>query len=87
MRKTGSEQSGFRTLFALLVAGLLFSSAGCASTLSKAGAILPDNTIPHRVAEEAVILVWARNDKGELVKTKIRVLPGWWVAGPRVVEP
>lgn len=86
MSRTSSGPNAFvkRSLAALFVTAFL---AGCATTLSKTGAILPDERVPHRVAEEAVIWVWARNDKGELVKTKIRLMPGWWVASPRVVEP
>ncbi len=73
-----------RTALALIVFVML--SAGCASLLTKTGAVIPDERVPHRVAEEAVIYVWARNKSGQLVKTKIRLLEGWWVASPRVVE-
>jgi hypothetical protein len=65
-----------------LIACALLSLASCSHS-----PVLPDPTIPHRVAAEAQVYVWARQPDGALVKTKVRLLPGWWVAGPPVVEP
>lgn len=49
-------------------------------------AAIPDPSFPHRVAEEAEVVIWVRLPSGEFTKAKARVLPGWWVAGPPAVE-
>ena len=54
---------------------------GCASR-----AVIPDHTVPHRVATEAVVQVWAQRADGRWVKTEVRLLEGWWIAAPQVVE-
>ncbi len=69
-----------RITFALLASALL-SSASCAHK-----AALPDPAVPHRVAREAEVEVWVRLPSGELSRQKVRLLPGWWIAGPPVVE-
>jgi hypothetical protein len=38
------------------------------------------------VARETVVEVWVRRPDGALSREKVRVLPGWWIAGPPVVE-
>jgi hypothetical protein len=60
-----------------------FAMLSCAS--SKAS--IPDPTIPHRVAREGKLEVWVRQPDGSFSRTKVRVLEGWWIAGPPVVEP
>lgn len=67
----------------IAVASLAFAllSSGCASP-----AVLPDPTIPHRVAEEAEIEVWCRHPDGTFARCRVRVTEGWWVASPQVVE-
>jgi hypothetical protein len=73
-----------RKIVLVLTGSLLLSSASCAHS---SRAALPDPTIPHRVAEEAEVVVWVRLADGSLVKAPVRLLPGWWIAGPPVVEP
>lgn len=69
-----------RTVLLLLASALL--SSGCVHHQ----AVLADPSVVHRVAEEVEIQVWARAPGGELVKTQVRVLPGWYVAGPPAID-
>jgi len=69
-----------RTALALTASAML--SIGCAHQ-----AAIPDPTVPHRVAKEAEIVIWVRLPDGKFVKAPARLLPGWWIAGPPVVEP
>jgi hypothetical protein len=48
--------------------------------------VLPDPTIPHRIAKETTVTVWARDPDGTLRQVPVRALPGWWLASPQVVE-
>jgi hypothetical protein len=68
-----------RTVLAVIASVLL--SAGCAKRI-----VIPDPAIPHQVAEEAEIVTWCRAPDGKLVKCTVRLLEGWWVASPQVVE-
>ena len=70
-----------RLVFVLIGSGLLYSS--CVPH----AAVIPDPTVPHQVAEEAVVKVWVDTTQGVKVKQEVRLLPGWWIAGPPVVEP
>lgn len=63
-----------------LIASVLLSS-GCAHKR-----VLPDPSIPHRVAEEANLTIWVRGSNGKLTKQPVKILEGWWVASPQVVE-
>lgn len=69
----------FPTILAVL-ALFAWLSSGCAPH----AIVIPDPTIPHEVAEELEAIVWLHAPDG-YVKTRIRVLPGYWVAGPEVV--
>lgn len=69
-----------RTVQLLLASALLFS--GCVHHQ----AVLADPTVVHRVAEETEVKVWARAPDGDLVKTPVRILPGWYVAGPPAID-
>ncbi len=64
----------------VIVFVLLFAS-GCVKR-----AVLPDPKIPHKVAAEAQIKVWCRLLDGKLSKCDVRLLEGWWVASPEIVE-
>jgi len=68
-----------RTLLALVASALL--STGCARTIA-----LPNPSIPHRVARETTATIWVRLPNGQLTQAKVRVMPGWWLASPEVVE-
>jgi len=58
-------------------------SLGCGSS----HLAIPDQTIPHRVAEEVPrVVVWCRLPDGKMTKCEVRLLDGWWIAGPSVVE-
>lgn len=49
--------------------------------------VIPDPTVPHQVAREAEIEIWVDTKDNKKVKQKVRLLEGWWIAGPPVVEP
>lgn len=61
---------------------LLLLSAGCVTTQ---GAV-PDQRIPHRLARDAKLYIWVRDDAGKLREEKVQVFAGWWIASPAVVE-
>ena len=61
---------------------------GCATLCCVPRAkIIPDPRVPHRVAEESEVTIWARRPDGKFEKERIRLLEGWWIAGPPVVDP
>lgn len=64
----------------------LLGSAMLSSACVPRKLVLLDPTVPHRVAEEAVIVAWCRLPEGALVKCKVRLQEGWWVASPQLVE-
>lgn len=69
------------TKLALTLASCALLFNGCATR-----AVIPDPTVPHRVSQESTLTVWAQRPDGRWVETEIRVLPGWWIASPQVVE-
>ena len=69
-----------RIALALLASGLL--STGCCSS----GRVVPDATVPHQLAAESCVEVWARRPDGQLERVKVKAPAGWWLAGPPVVE-
>ena len=68
-------------------AAVLCAFAALSLTSCAGKGVILDPTIPHRLAKEADVVIWARQPDGTLRKTKARALPGWWLAGPPVVEP
>jgi hypothetical protein len=66
-----------RTIIAVLLPFVLLS---CTTQR-----VIPDQRIPHRVAEEASVKVWARKPDGSMHMITVDVPEGWWVAGPLVV--
>ena len=68
-----------RTMLGLIALPMLF--VGCQGRL-----VIPDNAIPHRVAEESSVVIWARGQDGKMVPTEVRLLAGWWIASDRIVE-
>ena len=48
--------------------------------------MIPDQRIPHRMAQPAVLQLWIRRPDGKLEATEYYVPEGWWVASPTVVE-
>lgn len=72
------------TKMLLALSALAMLSTGC-SVLPRETAI-PDPKIPHRVAEDTTVWVWVRRPTGDLVKEKVKLQAGWWVASPLVVE-
>jgi hypothetical protein len=66
----------------LVLAACAMLSVACAPRVT----VVPDQTIPHRVAREGELEVWARAPDGQLHRQKVRVLEGWWLASPAVVE-
>lgn len=69
-----------RLVLVLFASGML--SLGCVPHRL----VIPDPTVPHQVAKEARVQVWARAPDGKLVAQDVRILKGWWIAGPPVVE-
>lgn len=65
---------------ALLASAMLFG--GCVTRT-----VIPDPTVPHQVAKEADVEIWVETAAGKKVRQKVRLLEGWWIAGPPVVEP
>ena len=47
---------------------------------------IPDQRIPHRIAEPVTLEIWVRQADHTLVKESVSVPAGWWIAGPQVVE-
>ena len=68
-------------------AAVLCALAALSLTSCGGKGVIPDPTIPHRLAEEAEVKLWVRQPDGTLRKTCARALEGWWLAGPPVVEP
>lgn len=68
-----------RTLLAVAVSAWL--SIGCAGPK-----VIPDPTIPHRVAKPGHLVVWGRLPSGQFAEVEVEIPAGWWVAGPLVVE-
>lgn len=69
-----------RTMNVLAASAMLWLGA-CAHSQ-----VIPDPTVPHQVAKEAQVQVWVRAPDGKMVAQRVRLLQGWWIAGPPVVE-
>jgi hypothetical protein len=67
---------------ALAICAML--SSGC--SLFPRTETIPDPSIPHRIADESEAVIWVRRPDGTLTRETVRVLPGWWLASPQVVE-
>jgi hypothetical protein len=82
--RSGSRRSGRFllpvTLTVLAVSAMLSSGCGRSN-------VIPDPNIPHQVASETCVDVWVRRESGNMEKVKVRLLEGWWVASPQVVDP
>jgi hypothetical protein len=74
-----------KSLRRLLVGGLCASAMLCSSCAHRK--VIPDPTVPHQVAEEAEIVIWVEQANGKKSKQEVRLLEGWWIAGPPVVDP
>lgn len=72
-----------KTALALLASVLLLP--GCLFLPQERA--LPNPAIPHRVAETSTLTIWVRRPDNSLVKERIRVDPGWFIASPQIVEP
>lgn len=79
-RRSGRSLTFPLTLIVLVASAML--SSGCAGAT-----VIPDPNIPHQVAAETCVTVWARAPGGEMKRVKVRLLEGWWVASPQVVDP
>lgn len=62
---------------------LLPMLAGCV----RPSPVIPDDRVPHRVAADACVDVWLRGQDGKLVRQRVVLREGWWIASPRVVDP
>lgn len=47
--------------------------------------VIPDQRIPHRVAQEGTVIVWTRKPDGTMHQVPVVVQPGWWIASPVVI--
>ncbi len=79
-RQNGRSRTSLPTLIGLVASAML--SSGCAGAT-----VIPDPNIPHQVAAETCVTIWARAPGGEMKRVKVRLLEGWWVASPQVVDP
>lgn len=70
-----------KTVYALAASAILLIACGHSKLA------IPDPTVPHKVAKETQVIVWCRLPDGQMVKCPVRILPGWWIAGPPVIEP
>jgi len=69
-------------LRALALLAFVLLCCGCMTR-----AAIPDHSVPHRVATETAVEVWVQRPDQRWVRTKVRLLEGWWIAAPQVVEP
>lgn len=69
-----------RTVLALCASATLWT--GCCAS----GRVVPDQTVPHQLAREVCVEVWATRPDGQLERVKVKAPAGWWLAGPQVVE-
>lgn len=49
--------------------------------------VLPDPNVGHRVAVETTVQVWVRRPDGQLVVQVVRLLPGWYIFSPTLIDP
>jgi len=79
-----SRQSGRSLRLVMLIVPVVsvMLSSGCGHSN-----VIPDPNIPHQVAAETCVEVWVRRESGSMEKVKVRLLEGWWVASPQVVDP
>lgn len=75
------RSSPTRLRLALLASAML--SSACASVGRLA---IPDQSVPHQVAEETKVKVWVEIEDGKKVPIEVRLLEGWWIASPQVVD-
>lgn len=47
---------------------------------------IPDPNVPHQFASETEGDIWVRLPDGRMAKQRVRVLEGWWLASPPLVE-
>lgn len=64
---------------------LLLALSGC--WMLPRTTTLPDPTVPHRVAAETSVQIEVRRPDGQLTTEEVRLLKGWWIAAPPIVEP
>jgi hypothetical protein len=69
-----------RTALAVLASSLLCTAC------PRGAQVIPDPSVPHQVASETTVEVWARLPTGEMARTRIRLLEGWWVVAPEVAD-
>jgi uncharacterized lipoprotein YajG len=72
-----------KKLSTMMIVAVLLASAMLSGCITPQASI-PNPTIPHRVAEEAEVVIWVRR-KDVLTAERVRVLPGWWLSGPGVL--
>lgn len=70
-----------RTIMSALLASAMLLTVACAHSQA-----IPDPTVPHQVARETAVTVWVRQPDGKMVEQTVRLLKGWWIAGPPVVD-
>ena len=73
-----------RRLTTALAASAMLCAA-CA-TASPRATIVPDELVPHQLAEDVQVVIWVRQADGKLVPVRRLAPAGWWIAGPAVVD-
>jgi hypothetical protein len=72
-----------RIVYGLAASAMLSTLSGC---FGHSKVVILDPTVPHRVAKEVEVVVDCRLPDGRMSLCPTRVLPGYWIAGPPVVE-
>lgn len=71
----------FRAILIVLAStGML--SIGCGANKL----VIPDPTIPHEVAQDSEVWIWARTSDGKMAKVKVRLHEGDWCADQTLIE-
>lgn len=69
-----------RTVVALIAFGTL--CAGCVPPTL----VIPDPSIPHRLASDATVTIEVAHPSGQVERQKVKVPAGWWVASDAVAN-
>jgi hypothetical protein len=67
----------------IAVALLAFVMPSCA----KPPRTLPDDRLPHMIAEDTEVSIFTRGPDGKFTTETVKASKGWWIASPRVIDP
>ena len=70
---------------------MIWSALGVSAMLCSAcvpgKVVIPDPNVPHQVAKETTVKIWVRTADGGMSAVPVRLLEGWWIASPQVMDP